>query len=321
MNISSVDLRLNARDLMSIINDFVKIDGLSIGSLIIGDRIFVEGIYKNIVKIPFKAEVSIAYIQNNVLALKLEKTKISKIPVFKFVTNYAMKLGLKKLDVVGISNTKNEIKVDLNKIFKKYPFLNLELEKIYIEETIVKAQVKEVSLDISRFGETAEVIADSEVHNLQEVEIDYTHINKVEDGYNKGRDYVKSNMPQKIKCVSDYVLIIPDIISLIYRLLKETRVSGKTKAVIISSLAYLSLPIDIIPDKIPFIGKIDDVGIVFFTLNKIINDVPMEILLENWAGKNDFVFVLKEAVNYLTQFTAADNVDKIYKVIDSMVTV
>lgn len=320
MNISSVDLRLNARDLMSIINDFVKIDGLSIGNLIIGDRIFVEGIYKNIVKIPFKAEVSIAYIQNNVLALKLEKTKISKIPVFKFVTNYAMKLGLKKLNVVGISNTKNEIKVDLNKIFKKYPFLNLELEKLYIEETIVKAQVKEISLDISRFGETAEVIADGEVHNLQEVEIDYTHISKVEDGYNKGRDYVKTNMPQKIKCVSDYVLIIPDIISLIYRLLKETRVSGKTKAVIISSLAYLSLPIDIIPDKIPFIGKIDDVGIVFFTLNKIINDVPMEILLENWAGKNDFVFVLKEAVNYLTKFTAADNVDKIYKVIDSVVT-
>lgn len=320
MNISSVDLRLNARDLMSIINDFVKIDGLSIGNLIIGDRIFVEGIYKNIVKIPFKAEVSIAYIQNNVLALKLEKTKISKIPVFKFVTNYAMKLGLKKLNVVGISNTKNEIKVDLNKIFKKYPFLNLELEKLYIEETIVKAQVKEISLDISRFGETAEVIADDEVHNLQEVEIDYTHISKVEDGYKKGRDYVKSNMPQKIKCVSDYVLIIPDIISLIYRLLKETRVSAKTKAVIISSLAYLSLPIDIIPDKIPFIGKIDDVGIVFFTLNKIINDVPMEILLENWAGKNDFIFVLKEAVNYLTQFTAADNVDKIYKVIDSMVT-
>lgn len=319
MNISSVNLRLNSKDLISIINDFVKVDGLYIENLIIGNVIFVEGVYKNIIKIPFKAEVKIAYVQNNILALKLEKTKVSKLHIFKFVTSYAMKLGTKSLNNLGISSAKSEVNIDLNKIFKKYPFINLELEKLYIEEATVRAEVKKVSLDISRIGETVEDVVQIE-ETCEESEIDFTALNKVEDVYTKGRAYVKENIPNKVKCASDYILIVPDIISLIYRLLKEKRVSGKTKAVIISSLAYLSLPIDIIPDKIPFIGKIDDVSIVFFTLNKIINDVPIEILVENWAGKNDFVFVLKEAIDYLSAFTGAENVDKIYRVIDSMVT-
>ena len=49
----------------------------------------------------------------------------------------------------------------------------------------------------------------------------------------------------------------------------------------------------------------DDLAVIFFALNRIINDVPMEIILENWQGKNHFIVVLKHTVDYLSKFTAS----------------
>lgn len=125
-------------------------------------------------------------------------------------------------------------------------------------------------------------------------------------------------MPEKVHNVSDYILLVPDIICLIYRLLKDERVTVKTKAIIVSSLAYVSLPTDIIPDKIPFIGRIDDIGVIFFALNKVVKDTPLKVIVENWEGKNDIIIVLKKAVDYLVQYTHAENVEKIYSAIEQL---
>ena len=37
---------------------------------------------------------------------------------------------------------------------------------------------------------------------------------------------------------------------------------------------------DIIPDNIPFIGKVDEIAVAFFALERIIADVPVKIVLE-----------------------------------------
>ena len=105
---------------------------------------------------------------------------------------------------------------------------------------------------------------------------------------------------------------------MIYRLLKDDRVSVKTKAIISGAIAYTAFPTDIIPDNIPFIGKIDDMGVLFFALNTIVNDVPIEIIVENWTGKNDILIVLKKGIDYLINFTGAKNVEKIFSVVEEL---
>mgnify|MGYP000302595439 CR=1 FL=1 len=41
----------------------------------------------------------------------------------------------------------------------------------------------------------------------------------------------------------------------------------KTKLVISAAVAYITVPSDLIPDKVPFVGKIDDIAIGIFALN------------------------------------------------------
>ena len=99
------------------------------------------------------------------------------------------------------------------------------------------------------------------------------------------------------------------------------RVSTKTKVIISAAVAYITVPSDIIPDKIPFIGKIDDIAIAIFALNTIMNDVPLNIVLENWQGKNDIILVIKSLIEYATAFTGAKNVENLYKVVEDVLTV
>ena len=108
--------------------------------------------------------------------------------------------------------------------------------------------------------------------------------------------------------------------ALIYRLLKDKRVSLKTKLIIAAAVSYIAFPTDIIPDKIPFVGKVDEIAVAFFALERIISDVPMEIILENWEGKNNIVFVIRNILDYVINFTGAKNVEKVYNFVEEIVS-
>ena len=105
------------------------------------------------------------------------------------------------------------------------------------------------------------------------------------------------------------------------RLLKDKRVSMKTKLVISGAVAYITIPSDLIPDKVPFVGKIDDIAIGIFALNVIMTDVPLNIIMENWQGKNDILVVVKNVIEYATNFTGAKNIDSIYRVMEEILSV
>ena len=110
------------------------------------------------------------------------------------------------------------------------------------------------------------------------------------------------------------------MITLIYRLLKDNRVSIKTKLIISASLAYTCFPSDLIPDKIPFIGKIDDIAVMFFALSKIATDVPPNIILENWAGDDNLIESLKVGLCCVKDIFGVKNVEKIYNLIEELKT-
>ncbi|MBM6860822.1 DUF1232 domain-containing protein, partial [Clostridium saudiense] len=139
--------------------------------------------------------------------------------------------------------------------------------------------------------------------------------------YTVGREKISKKLPEKIKKYSDYIFIIPDIAALLTRLLKDNRVSLKTKLIISGSIAYIVVPTDIIPDKIPFIGKIDELAVAFFALNRVVKDVPLHIILENWQGKNDIILVIKNLIEYITNFTAAQNVETLYEFVEEVLSV
>jgi uncharacterized membrane protein YkvA (DUF1232 family) len=77
---------------------------------------------------------------------------------------------------------------------------------------------------------------------------------------------------------------IPDCIVLFRRLLDDPRVAGWRKATIIVLIAYLAMPIDLVPDFIPVAGQLDDAIVVALVLRTVLRSGGPELLREHWPG-------------------------------------
>lgn len=314
MNISGVNIKLTGQDILSIINEFVNVKGLKIKEVVIDDGITVEGSFTKGITINFMAKIEILKCENNKVYVKLKKVKILKFGVLRIIRSFALKQLSKLCSQFGISNNKETAVISINTMLKDIPYVNLNINDIYIRKDVIYVEADNVEVSIA--GTLVKNIDESKDEiEKKEDEIDFSDIVKVNDNYSKGREILKNKMPEEGKKYSDYIFIIPDIVSLIYRLLKDKRVPLKTKLVISAAISYTMFPTDIIPDKIPLIGKIDDISVIFFALNKIVKDVPLDIIIENWQGKNEILLVLSSGLDFLTSFTNVGNVERLYDVV------
>ena len=316
MKISGVQAQLIGSDILSIINEFVKVDGLELKEVTIDNAINIKGTFKKGVSIDFAGQLTIEKVENSIVTAKVSKLKLMKLGFFRPIRSLALKIGLGQLKIIGIDATKDRVILDIKKLLKDIPYVDIDLKALYIKGQALHAEVE--NINISLMGniikvEEPEVITE----DADEVE---EPVNKVADYYTLGRDKLQEKLPDGAKKISDYIFVVPDIVALICRMLKDSRVPIKTKLVVSASLAYVIFPTDLIPDKIPFIGKIDEIAVVFFALNRIATDVPTKVILENWAGKDELVLVLKNGLEYVTNFTGAKTVEKLYNVVEELST-
>lgn len=81
-----------------------------------------------------------------------------------------------------------------------------------------------------------------------------------------------------------FAAFIPDCIVLFRRLLSDPRVSGWRKGTIVVLVAYLAMPIDLVPDFIPVVGQLDDAIVVALVLRTVLRSGGPELLREHWPG-------------------------------------
>jgi uncharacterized membrane protein YkvA (DUF1232 family) len=104
-----------------------------------------------------------------------------------------------------------------------------------------------------------------------------------------------------------YLLILPDIVHLMIKLLVDKEVSPLIKSYILMAFVYLISPIDIIPDFIPVAGFVDDLLVSIIILNKIINTVDTQILYKiktYWAGEDDIFVKVKEITSLINDLSS-----------------
>jgi uncharacterized membrane protein YkvA (DUF1232 family) len=77
---------------------------------------------------------------------------------------------------------------------------------------------------------------------------------------------------------------VPDAIVLVRRLLRDPRVPRRHKALLVALVAYLALPIDLVPDFIPVAGQLDDAILVALVLRAVLRGAGPELLREHWPG-------------------------------------
>jgi Uncharacterized conserved protein len=86
------------------------------------------------------------------------------------------------------------------------------------------------------------------------------------------------------RTVMYYIKQFPAYLRLLGGLLTDKRVSMLDKLLVAGAMAYIVMPIDLIPDFIPFFGEIDDLYLLIFALQRLISNAGRSVLLSHWSG-------------------------------------
>ncbi len=106
---------------------------------------------------------------------------------------------------------------------------------------------------------------------------------------------------QSQRLIADGALMLPNLVKLVGRLLLDPRVPRRAKITLGLAAAYVVSPIDLIPDIIPVIGWADDVILMMFAVDSLIERAGQDIVEEHWDGPGDLLGMVREVVGLSRQ--------------------
>ena len=81
--------------------------------------------------------------------------------------------------------------------------------------------------------------------------------------------------------------LLPDLLRLLKRLAADPAMPRGIRVRLALLLAYLALPIDLVPDFIPVLGYADDAIVVALVLRSVTRRAGPEALTKHWPGTPD----------------------------------
>lgn len=81
--------------------------------------------------------------------------------------------------------------------------------------------------------------------------------------------------------------VLPDVLRLIGRLAADRSLPRGVRVRLALLLAYLAMPIDLIPDFIPVVGYADDAIIVTAVLRGVVRRAGLDAVRAHWPGTDD----------------------------------
>jgi uncharacterized membrane protein YkvA (DUF1232 family) len=78
---------------------------------------------------------------------------------------------------------------------------------------------------------------------------------------------------------------LPNFLRLLGGLLTDRRVSNTDKLLVAGAIGYILLPMDFIPDYIPFLGEVDDLFLLVIALQRLIANAGRAVLEDHWMGE------------------------------------
>ena len=83
------------------------------------------------------------------------------------------------------------------------------------------------------------------------------------------------------------VRLLPDLLRLVARLARDRTLPAGVRLLLWALLAYLAVPIDLVPDVIPVIGYADDAVAITLVLRTVARRAGSESLRRHWPGTRD----------------------------------
>jgi hypothetical protein len=189
MKLTSARARLSSKDALDIINEYVKVENLTIKDLKIDDLITVYGTYKKGVEIPFQGTIGIGGIHDNIVNVKIFEFKVAKVGILSSIKNFALKNILKEINIDGITVDKDNVIIDLNTIVKVVPFVNFKLNSIDLVKDAIEVDIEDITY-------APEKEAASLINKKEKVEKPSV---TASDKYTKVRENIETKVPDKYK--------------------------------------------------------------------------------------------------------------------------
>ena len=87
--------------------------------------------------------------------------------------------------------------------------------------------------------------------------------------------------------LSEALRLLPDLLRLLRRLAADRSLPRGVRVRLWLLMAYLAIPIDLIPDVIPAFGYADDAIIVAMVLRSVVRRAGIEAVRRHWPGSKD----------------------------------
>lgn len=92
---------------------------------------------------------------------------------------------------------------------------------------------------------------------------------------------------------------LPAIVKLLARLVGDRRIDRRRRLLALAALGYAIAPMDLVPDRIPLVGKLDDVLVLGLAVRTLLDGAPHSIIMEHWEGPPDALEAFDDAVGRL----------------------
>jgi uncharacterized membrane protein YkvA (DUF1232 family) len=110
--------------------------------------------------------------------------------------------------------------------------------------------------------------------------------------------------------MKNLLMFLPRMVALCGRLMMDGRVPLTEKALFAGAIVYALMPLDFIPDFIPFVGQVDDAYLIALTLLRLISKTNDRVVREHWTGGGDVV-QLAEAITSLAPKLLPDRIRRV----------
>jgi uncharacterized membrane protein YkvA (DUF1232 family) len=115
---------------------------------------------------------------------------------------------------------------------------------------------------------------------------------------------------------AEFLLLAPDVFILLWRLLRDSRVTGRNKVLLGSAVVYYIFPFDLIPEGfLGPIGYLDDLVFGVYVLNRMLVDVDPNVLREHWSGGEDVLLTIQRVTNAADQLVSKEIVERLKKIV------
>jgi len=117
--------------------------------------------------------------------------------------------------------------------------------------------------------------------------------------------------------MANLLYFIPNMLVLCGRLMVDNRVPAKERLLVAAAIVYAVVPLDFIPDMLPFVGQVDDAYLISMSLLRLMTVTDPRVVRQHWRGGGDVVELVGSTALVAKKFLPA----KIRRVLTAQVEV